>query len=86
MHSIIGTFICPKWGCFICFSGQEPYVISRYVSEIEKVESIMKKKNVWRGLVNSAGQSLPLLGYAVALYYGGYLVAHGEMHFKDIIK
>lgn len=68
------------------FLGQEPYVVSRYVNEIEKVESIMKKKNVWRGLVNSAGQTLPLLGYAVALYYGGLLVADGEMHYKDIIK
>lgn len=46
----------------------------------------MKKKNVWRGLVNSLGQVVPLLGYAVALYYGGLLVAKGEMHFKDIIK
>lgn len=53
---------------------------------MEKVESIMKKKNVWRGLVNSTCQSLPLFGYGVALYYGGLRVADNKMHFKDIIK
>lgn len=71
---------------FLDIPGQEPYVIRRYVNEIFKVETEMKKKNVWRGLVNSTGQALPIFGYAVALYYGGLLVADGEMHFKDIIK
>ena len=39
-----------------------------------------------RGLINSTGQSIPFFGYALALYYGGILVANEGVHFKDIIK
>lgn len=67
-------------------AGQEPYVIARFVREMDKVETIVKKKMIWRGLVSSTGQAIPFLGYAVALYYGGLLVAAQEIHFKNIIK
>lgn len=68
------------------FSGQEKYMIGRYVREVAKVEKIIRKKIVWRGLVNSTAQSIPFFGYAGALCYGGFLVADGEIHFKNIIK
>lgn len=66
--------------------GQEPHMIGRYVREMDKVENIIKKKIIWRGFVSSTGQAIPFLGYAVALYYGGLLVAAEEIHFKNIIK
>lgn len=61
-------------------------MIDRYVKEVFKVEQIIRKKMVWRGLVNSTSQSIPFFGYAAALCYGGFLVANGEIHFKNIIK
>lgn len=61
-------------------------MIERYVVETTKVESIMRKKVVWRGVVNSTAQSIPFFAYAIALCYGGFLVANGEVHFKNVIK
>lgn len=61
-------------------------MIERYVSEMTKVSSIIRKKIIWRGLVNSLAQSIPFFGYAVALCYGGFLIADGEIHFKNVIK
>lgn len=61
-------------------------MIDRYVSEVENGEKIIKKKLVWRGLVNSAGQSIPLFIYAAGLCYGGFLVANGEIHYKNVIQ
>lgn len=70
----------------VYFVGQEKYMIERYVNEMTKVESIIRKKIMWRGLVNSVAQSIPFFGYAAALCYGGILIAHGEIHFKNVIK
>lgn len=61
-------------------------MINRYVIEMDKVESIIRKKLIWRGSINSISQCIPLFGYAAALCYGGYLVAYGEIHFKNVIK
>lgn len=61
-------------------------MIERYVVETTKVESIMRKKVVWRGVVNSTAQSIPFFAYAIALCYGGFLVANEEVHFKNVIK
>lgn len=61
-------------------------MINRYIDEMNRVESTIRKKIIWRGFVNSFGASIPLFGYAIALYYGGVMVANGEIHFKDIIK
>lgn len=66
--------------------GQEKPMIARYISEMMKVKKIIQRKTIWRGLVNSIAQSIPFFGYAVALCYGGFLVAHGEIHFKIVIK
>lgn len=61
-------------------------MVERYVNEMMKVESIIRKKIIWRGLVNSVAQSIPFFGYAAALCYGGFLIANGEIHFKNVIK
>lgn len=61
-------------------------MIGRYEMEMSSVEKIIRKKIIWRGFVNSVAQSIPFFGYAVALYYGGLLVADGEIHFKNVIK
>lgn len=76
------------YGVHVCchVSGQEPHIIGRYVREMEKVEHIIRKKIIWRGLVSSSGQAIPFFGYAVTLWYGGLLVADQEIHFKNIIK
>lgn len=70
----------------IAHLGQEKYMIARYVNEINQVQSVVSKKIVWRGFVNSLAQSIPFFAYAVALYYGGLLIADGEIHFKNVIK
>lgn len=66
--------------------GQEKYMIERYVNEMTRVEKLIRNKIVWRGLVNSVAQSVPFLAYAVALCYGGYLVATEKMEFQNVIK
>ncbi|XP_031622750.1 multidrug resistance protein homolog 65-like [Contarinia nasturtii] len=65
---------------------QEKYMIGRYEAEMAKVSKIIRKKIMWRGLVNSTTQSIPYFAYAAALCYGGLLVAYGEIHFKNVIK
>lgn len=61
-------------------------MIERYMAEMTKVASLIRSKIIWRGLVNSVAQSIPFFGYAVALCYGGFLIAYGEIHFKNVIK
>lgn len=61
-------------------------MINRYTSEMRKVAVLMRKKLLWRGLVSSAVESIPLIGNAVAVFYGGFLVVNGAIHFKDMIK
>lgn len=40
----------------------------------------------WRGCVFSFGQTAPVAGYALSLWYGGVLVANGEIPYKNVIK
>lgn len=61
-------------------------MIERYVKEMKRVERLIRKKIAWRGLVNSFAQSIPIFIYAYALYYGSYLIAAKELHFKNVIK
>lgn len=61
-------------------------MIERYVDEMSRVETLLKKKTIWRGVTNSVAQAIPLIAYAVALCYGGFLIAWGEMHYKDVLK
>ncbi|XP_055308357.1 multidrug resistance protein homolog 65-like [Sitodiplosis mosellana] len=65
---------------------QEKYMIERYVTEFTKVASITRKRIAWRGFVYTISQTIPFLGYAITLCYGGFMVADKEIPFKDIIK
>lgn len=61
-------------------------MIERFMDEMFRVEKLIQKKIVWRGLVNSFAQTAPMLAYAYALYYGSHLIASKELHFKNVIK
>lgn len=61
-------------------------MIDRYLANLTKVESILRRQIIWRGLVNSMSQSIPYFGYTIALYYGGYLLANEKIDLKDFVK
>lgn len=61
-------------------------MIRRYMTEIDQAHKIVRKKLAWRGFVNSFSQSIPFFAYALALYYGGLLVADRKIHFENVIK
>lgn len=66
--------------------GQEKHVLNRYTSEIENVDSFCQKKSRFRGFVFGLGQTVPLMGYGMSLWYGGLLIARKEMKYEDVIK
>jgi ATP-binding cassette, subfamily B (MDR/TAP), member 1 len=66
--------------------GQEPHVLKRYVTEIDSIDDYCKQKLRYRGVVFGLGQTVPLMGYAMSLWYGGTLVAYGEMPYQNVIK
>lgn len=61
-------------------------MIDRYLTEMMKVETIVKKKLKWRGLIVSWCQALPYFGSASSFYFGGQFVASGELHYKTVYK
>lgn len=65
---------------------QEPHILERHINESKKVEIACRKKIRLRGIVFSLGQTVPIIGYGCALWYGGGLVANGELHYKNLIK
>jgi ATP-binding cassette subfamily B (MDR/TAP) protein 1 len=65
---------------------QEIPVYNRYSHEIDKVHKLCARKGRFRGLVFGIGQAIPLMGYALSLWYGGYLVANKEIDYKNVIK
>uniref|UniRef100_A0A336LJ59 ABC-type xenobiotic transporter n=1 Tax=Culicoides sonorensis TaxID=179676 RepID=A0A336LJ59_CULSO len=66
--------------------GQEPYVLKRYEALIDDVTKTCLTKIRFRGPVYATGQTVPMLGYALALWYGGILISQYEMSFEDVIK
>lgn len=66
--------------------GQERNVMERYAAHIDTVEKACIKKLRFRGFVFGLGQASPFLAYGLSLYYGGTLVANGEVSYEDIIK
>lgn len=66
--------------------GQEEHIINRYNEEIAKSEVACRSKIKYRGLVYALGQSTPLFGYALALWYGGMLMANEGLDYKSVIK
>lgn len=80
------SFNCFHYLNNILISGQEKYMIERFTKEMISVQQLSRKKIIFRGLVNSFSQSVPLLAYAVALGYGGYMVASKEIEYKEIVR
>lgn len=66
--------------------GQEFHILERYEREIMNVHNYCLKKSRFRGLVFGLGQTVPLLGYGLSLWYGGTLVAKNEMPYENVIK
>lgn len=61
-------------------------MIERFTTEMRNVEWLSRKKIIFRGVVNSFSQAVPLFAYAVALGYGGYMVARNEIEYKEIVR
>lgn len=70
----------------IILEGQEPHMIERFISEMNKIECVIRKKVFWRGIVQSSARAIPLLIAAPTFSYGGYMIAKEEIHFTSIIK
>ncbi|XP_011139992.1 multidrug resistance protein homolog 49 isoform X2 [Harpegnathos saltator] len=66
--------------------GKEDAFFNRYCVELNHVAKASRTRNRLRGLVFSCGQTAPFLGYAVSLYYGGYLVAREGLAYQNVIK
>ena len=66
--------------------GQEPYILDRYTKEVDNVHKFCQKKSRFRGFVFGLGQTVPLMGYGLSLWYGGTLVAKNEMPYENVIK
>lgn len=66
--------------------GQEADIITRYTKEIMDVEAAVKRKLSYRGFVTASVQAIPMFAYAIALYYGGILVAREGMEYQNLIR
>lgn len=66
--------------------GKEKAFLDRYCVELAHVAQATRTRNRLRGLVFSCGQTTPYFGYALSLYYGGYLVAKEGLNYQDVIK
>ncbi|XP_043290091.1 multidrug resistance protein homolog 49 isoform X2 [Venturia canescens] len=66
--------------------GKEAAFLDRYCVELAHVAQATRTRNRLRGLVFSCGQTTPYFGYALSLYYGGYLVARHNLPYEDVIK
>ncbi|XP_063698920.1 multidrug resistance protein homolog 49-like isoform X2 [Culicoides brevitarsis] len=66
--------------------GQEKLILQKYELIINDVTRTCIKKIRYRGPVYAVGQTIPMLGYALALWYGGILVSRFEMRFDEVVK
>ncbi|XP_015512051.1 multidrug resistance protein homolog 49 isoform X1 [Neodiprion lecontei] len=66
--------------------GKEKAFLDRYCVELAHVAKATRIRNRLRGLVFSCGQTTPYFGYALSLYYGGYLVARENLDYQNVIK
>ncbi|CAH2055805.1 unnamed protein product, partial [Iphiclides podalirius] len=67
------------------FCGEEG-VLTRYREAGVSAVATARRSMRWRGSVFSFGQTAPVAGYALSLWYGGVLVANKEVHYKSVIK
>ncbi|XP_063224733.1 multidrug resistance protein homolog 49-like [Bacillus rossius redtenbacheri] len=66
--------------------GAERLFIKRYEQELQVAKKAAAMKTRLRGFIFAFGQSSPFFGYALSLYYGGYLVATEGLPYENIIK
>ncbi|KAL0111878.1 hypothetical protein PUN28_013228 [Cardiocondyla obscurior] len=65
---------------------KEDVFFKRYCTELDHVARATRVRNRLRGIVYSCGQTVPMFGYAISLYYGGYLVAREGLSYEKVIK
>jgi len=65
---------------------KEEVFLKRYCTELDIVARATRIRNRLRGVVYSCGQTVPMFGYAISLYYGGYLVAREGLQYEKVIK
>ncbi|XP_039305776.1 multidrug resistance protein homolog 49 isoform X2 [Solenopsis invicta] len=65
---------------------KEEVFFKRYCTELDHVAKATRLRNRLRGTVYSWGQTAPMFGYAISLYYGGYLVAREGLSYEKVIK
>ncbi|XP_075982396.1 multidrug resistance protein homolog 49-like isoform X2 [Anticarsia gemmatalis] len=72
-----------KTVCAFCGEGE---VLRRYQDAFQAGRLAARKSLRYRGMVFSFGQTAPVAGYALSLWYGGVLVANQEIPYKSVIK
>ncbi|XP_072756399.1 multidrug resistance protein homolog 49 isoform X2 [Anoplolepis gracilipes] len=65
---------------------KEEVFFNRYCVELDYVAKATRIRSRLRGVVFSCGQTAPFFGYAISLYYGGYLVAREGLSYEKVIK
>lgn len=65
---------------------QESQIVKRYQIEIEKSEKMCFNKYRFRGIVYSLGYIVPMICFGLSYWYGGYLIANGELKYQDVVK
>ncbi|XP_055919170.1 multidrug resistance protein homolog 49-like [Eupeodes corollae] len=65
--------------------GQEKYALERYSKQIDLADEASKEKTRFRGIVFGFGDASHAIVFGISLFYGGLLVANGQMEFKNII-
>lgn len=66
--------------------GGEEEVLRRYHEAFVGGRVAARKSLRFRGSVFAFGQTAPVAGYAISLWYGGVLVANQEIPYKNVIK
>ncbi|XP_034836542.1 multidrug resistance protein homolog 49 isoform X2 [Maniola hyperantus] len=70
----------------VCGFCGEKSILARYDAAGANARVAAQKSLRWRGCVFAFGQTAPVAGYALSLWYGGILVANREVPYKDVIK
>lgn len=66
--------------------GLEKSMIANYDQTIDQVTKMCMTKVRYRGVVYSLGQATPMIGYALALWYGGMMVSRFTLEFDNVVK
>lgn len=65
--------------------GQETSVLKRYGDELFRAEAECYSKVKYRGLAYGMVRVVPILGFALAFYYGTMKVANDGLEYKFVI-